>query len=161
MVSKLRISVIVNLFYLLLDTQDEVVGLVLVEFEDALHLDFHEAEDVVLGHLADKLGIIGGETLIDILAGGIHIRCVLKGFSLVDALLDEDFLQRGKMELFEQFALAYLQFLPQQVFGVVCGVAQQVADSEELRPFVDDDAAVGRDVDFAVGKGIEGVDGLV
>ena len=65
------------------------------------------------------------------------------------------------MQLLQQLVLAYLQFLAYQVLGAVGRVAQHVADGEELRLLVLDNAAVGRDVDLAVGEGIEGVDGLV
>ena len=57
--------------------------------------------------------------------------------------------------------LAYLQFFAQERLGELYGGAQHVADGEELGFVVFDDAAVGRNVDFAVGEGIEGVDGFV
>ena len=65
------------------------------------------------------------------------------------------------MQLFEEFVLAYLEFLADEVFRAVHAVAQHITDGEELRLVVLDHATVRRDVDFAVGKGIEGVDGLV
>ncbi len=40
-------------------------------------------------------------------------------------------------------------------------MAQHIADGEELRLVVLDDAAVGRDVDFAVAEGIEGIHGFI
>ena len=139
----------------------EFLGLVFVELQDAVHLDFHEAQYVVLGHLAYHLRVEGCEPLVHIGAGGVHVGSVLEGAALVDALLDENLLQRAEVQLFEQFAAPYLQFAAQQVHGVVYGVAQHVADGEKLRFVVLNHAAVGRDVHLAVGEGVEGVDGLV
>ena len=65
------------------------------------------------------------------------------------------------MILLEQFVLADFQLLTDEVFRTIDRVSQYVADGEELRFVVLDDAAVGRDVDFAVGEGIKGIDGLV
>ena len=50
------------------------------------------------------------------------------------------------MILFEQFVLAYLKLLAQEVLGVIYRMAEHVVDSEELRLVVLDDTAVGRGV---------------
>ena len=65
------------------------------------------------------------------------------------------------MQLLLKLALADLQFLADEVFRAVDAVAQHVADGQELWFLVADDTAVGRDVDLAVGEGIEGVNRLV
>ena len=65
------------------------------------------------------------------------------------------------MILLEQFVLADFQLLTDEVFCTIDRVSQYVADGEKLRFVVLDDAAVGRDVDLAVGEGVEGIDGLV
>ena len=147
-------QVAVNLLYLLLNARHEFVGLVLIKLQYALHLDFEELEDVVLGHLAHKLRIIRREPLVDMLAYRINVRGLFKLAVLIDAFLDENFLERRKVKLLEQFALTYLQFLPQEVLGVVNRMSEHVADSEELRLVGLDDAAVGRDVHLAVREGI-------
>ena len=49
------VKVTVNLLNLRLDVRHQFVRLVLVELQDALHLDFHEAYDVVFCNLAHKL----------------------------------------------------------------------------------------------------------
>ena len=154
-------EVAVDLFYLSLDARHKLVGLVLVELQDTLHLDFEELEDVILSHLAHKLRIIRSEPLVDMLTDGIHVRGLFELAVLVYAFLNEYLLKRGEVELFEQFALAYLEFLAEQVLGVIYRMAEHVADSEELRLVVLDDAAVGRDVHLAVGEGIKGVERLV
>ena len=154
-------QVFVDVGNLCFDAGDELVVLVFREFGDALHLDFEQTEDVLLAHLADELRIEGGEPFVDVFAelvGGVGI---LEGFAFVDALFDEDAFQGGEEELFFQLVLAYLQFFAQERLGELYGGAQHVADGEELGFVVFDDAAVGRNVDFAVGEGIEGIDGFV
>ena len=154
-------KVAVDVFYLCLDACHELVGTVFVELQDALHLYLEQAEDVVFGHLANKLRIVWRESLVDMGADGIDVGRLLKFAVLVDALLDEYLLERGEMELFEELAAAYLEFAAEEGLGVLGTVAQHVAHGEELRLVVGDDAAVGRDVDLAVGEGVEGVKGLV
>ena len=65
------------------------------------------------------------------------------------------------MQLFKQFALANLQLKPQQLLGAFNGAAQQFANGEEYRGVVVNDAAAWGDAYFAVGKGVERVNGLV
>ena len=65
------------------------------------------------------------------------------------------------MQLFEQFALSYLQFLLYESLGALHGVTQHVAHREETGLVVFYHAAVGRYVQLAVGEGVEGVEGLV
>ena len=112
-------QVAVNLLYLSLDAGREFVGLVLIKLQYALHLDFKEFEDVVLGHLAHKLGVIGSESLVDMLAHCIHVGSLFKLAVFINAFLDKYLFERSKMILFEQFGLAYLEFLTQQVLGVI------------------------------------------
>ena len=83
-------QVAVDLLYLCLDARHEFVGLVLIKLQYALHLYFEEFEDVVLGHLAHKLGIIGSEPLVDMLAHCIHIGSLFKLAVLVYPLLDKN-----------------------------------------------------------------------
>ena len=65
------------------------------------------------------------------------------------------------MQLFQKLTLSDFEFLTNKVFRAVHAVAQHIADSQELRLVVLDHAAVGRDANLAISKGIEGVDGLV
>ncbi|CDD83622.1 unknown [Bacteroides sp. CAG:462] len=147
--------------YLLVHACDGLVRLVAVELEDASHLYFHQAEDVVLRHFTDELRVEGGQTLVDVCAGGIHVLRLFERTVLVDALLNEYLLEGGEVQAFLQLSLAYLQFAPQQVEGVVHRLAQHVAHTEEVGLLVVDDAAVGRDVHLAVCAGIERVERLV
>ena len=92
-----------------------------------MHLDFEQFQYVVLGHLAYHLWIIRGESLVDMFANGINIGCLFKFLILIDALLDEDALQRLEVQLLLQFALTDFQFLTNQVLGAVNRVAQHIA----------------------------------
>ena len=65
------------------------------------------------------------------------------------------------MQGFHRLATLDFKFLAQDVACAVHAVAQHVAHSEELRFLVHDDAAVGPDGDFAVGEGIQGINGDV
>ena len=154
-------QVALYLLDLCLQSRHELVGLVLVELQDALHLDLEQLQDIVLRHLTHEGGVVGRQSFVNMFADLVDVGCLLEFLVLIDAFLDKDFLQRLEVELFEQFVLADLEFLTDEVLRAVCRVAQHVADGEELWLVVLDDATVGRDVDLAVGKGIEGVDGLV
>ena len=151
----------VNLFDVGFHAGDGFFGLVGVELEDARHLDFHQPQDVVLGHLAYEGGVVGRQAQVDVLAGGVHVRGLFELAVLVDALFDEYFFERGEVQAFHDFATAYLEFAAKQGQGVVYGLAQHVAHGEEVGLLSVDDAAVGRDAHLAVGEGVEGVDGLV
>ena len=152
---------LVNLRHLFLDTRDELVGLVLVELEDACHLYLHEAEDVIAGDLADKVFLEGFQTRVNVCHGGIHVLCLLKLLVLIDALFNEDAFQAGKMEALHQLAPADETFLAQEGQCVVHVASEHLAHRKEAGLVVVNDAAVGADAHLAVGAGIEGVDGLV
>ena len=145
----------------LLHTCDEFVGFFLIEFEDAGHLDFHQAEDVVARHFANHLRVEGRQALVDVGAGGLHVFGVLKAAVFVDALLDKYLFERGKVERLHKFAAADFQFAAQEVAGVVNGGAEHIADTEEAGFLVVDDAAVGRDGDLAIRECVKRIDGLV
>ena len=151
----------VYLLDFVLDGGNVLLRLVLVELEDARHTNLHQAQDVLLRHLAHHLRIPGRQTLVDPLAGFVHRLGLLKLAVLVDTLLDEDLLQRSEMQLLRKLSLANETLLFEQIERVVHTALEHIAHGEEHRLAVVDDAAVGRDALFAVGAGIEGVDGLV
>ena len=151
----------VYLLYLGPDGGNVLLRLVLVELEDARHTNLHQAQDVLLRHLAHHLRIPGRQTLVDPLAGFVHRLGLLKLTVLVDALLDEDLLQGSEMQLLRKLSLANETLLLEQIERVVHAALEHVAHGEEHRLAVVDDAAVGRDAFLAVGAGIEGVYGLV
>ena len=112
-------QLLVYLCYLLFDACYVLLGLVLVELQDARHLDFHESQDVLLCHLPYELGVVGREAFVDMLAGCIHRGGILELLVLVDALLDEYLFQTGKVQLFQQFSAPYEAFLAQQFQGAI------------------------------------------
>ena len=101
-------QVAVYLFNLGLDTCHQLVGLVLVELQDTLHLDFQQLEDVILCHLTYQLWVEGCQAFIDILTDGIDGWCLLEFLILIDTFFDKNLFQRTEMQLFHQLALAYL-----------------------------------------------------
>ena len=133
----------VNLFDVGFHAGDGFFGLVGVELEDTRHLDFHQPQDVVLGHLAYEGRVVGRQAQVDVLAGGVHVRGLFELAVLVDALFDEYFFERGEVQAFHDFATAYLEFAAKQGQGVVYGLAQHVAHGEEVGLLSVDDAAVG------------------
>ena len=151
----------VNIFNFFFDACNEFIGLVLVELQYALHLYFHEPQDVFFGYLANHLRIVWCEPVVDMFADGVHVGRVFEFLVFVDALLDEDFLQRVEMQLFQEFSLPDFQFTAQKSHRAVDRVAEHVGNRQELRLVVLDDTAVGGDVYLAIGECIECVDGLV
>ena len=137
------VQLAVDLLYLLLDAGDELVGLVLVELQDAGHLDFHQAQDVFLRYLAYHLGVPWGESFVDPQTGLVHRLGILELSVLVDALLDEDTLQRGEVQALHQLALADETLLPEQLQRGIDISLEHLAYGEETGLAVVDDAAVG------------------
>ena len=93
-------QVAIDFFNLCLDASHEFIGLVLIELQNALHLDFQQLQDVVLRDLANHLRIEGCQALVDVFTHSIDIGRLFEFFVLIDAFLDEDFLQRAEMQLF-------------------------------------------------------------
>ena len=82
-------QVVVGLGNVSFQPGDGFVCLVLVEFQNARHLDIHQLEDVFLRHFADELRIKRSQALVDVLACRIHRLGLLELFVLVDAFFDE------------------------------------------------------------------------
>ena len=93
--------------------------------------------------------------------GGGFVCSFFEGLVLVDALFDEDALERSPEVLLFLLAEEDFQFLAEEILRALNAVAQELADSREEWLLFVDDAAVGRDADFAVGEGIECVNGFV
>ena len=68
---------------------NELVGLVLVELQDARHLDFHQAEQVVARNGAHQLRVERHEPHVDVRAGSAERGGLLELAVLVDALFYE------------------------------------------------------------------------
>ena len=154
-------QVTVYLLYLGLDTGHQFVGFLLVEFQNALHLDFQQAQDIVLSHLTYQLWIERCESVVDMLADLIYIGRLLEFLVLIDTFFDEYLFQRAEMILLQQFVLANLQFLTNQVLGALYAMDKHIAHRQELWLVIFDDTAVGRDVNLTIREGIQGIDGLV
>ena len=112
-------QVAVDLLDLRLQTRHQLVGLVLVEFQDALHLDFQQLQDVVLRYLAHQRGVVGRQAVVDMFADGIDGGRLFKFLILIDPLLDKDLFKRLEVELFQKFVLADLEFLTDEVLCAI------------------------------------------
>ena len=93
--------------------------------------------------------------------GRVHVRRLFELLILIDALLDEDPLERGVEEFLAQFAAFDLQLCAQQPERLLGGVSQHLADGHESRLVVLDHAAIHVHALLAVGEGVERVDRLV
>ena len=87
------VQVAVDACNLVVDAGNELVGFVFVEFQDALHLDFQQSQNIIFSHLAHHLRIVGRQSLVDMLTNSIHVGRLFEFLVLINALLDEDFLQ--------------------------------------------------------------------
>ena len=154
-------QVAVYFLYLRLDARHQLVSLLLVEFQDALHLYFQQFQYVVLRHLAHQGGVVRRQSFVNMLAYGVNVGCLLKFLVLIDAFLDEYLLQRLEVQLLQQLALPDFQLLANQVFRAFRRVFQHIAHRQELWLVVLNHTAVGRYVDFAVREGIQRIQCLV
>ena len=145
----------------LLDVGHQLVGLVLVELQNALHLDFQEPQNVVAGHFANQVFLERFQTSIDVRHGSVERFGLLEFLVFIDAFLDENALQRREEILLFEFTFANFEFPTQQVHRRIGIVAKHVGNRQELRFSAVDDATVGRNADFAIRESIERVDGLV
>ena len=97
---------LVDLLDFVFDAGYVFLGLILVELQDACHLDVHEAQDVVLCHLTHHLRVPRCQSFVNPFAGRVHRLGILKLLVLVDAFLDEDLFQCGEVQSLQEFTLA-------------------------------------------------------
>ena len=83
-----------------LDAGNVFLGLILVELQDAGHLDFHEAEDIFLSYLAHELRIVRSQAVVDVCTSGIHVLGLFEFLVLVDTFFDENLFQRSEVQGF-------------------------------------------------------------
>ena len=157
---------------------DEVVQVVLHFVH--VELDFgelvHRGLDVEFGNLADGLfaerkHVVAGDLLPEKRAVGVEgafdaVDLCIPGFGillqlLIDAFFEEDFLQGNLVPLLAQLVKLDFQLFAQQVEGVLGVDAQDVLDVGEDGLAVPYYAGIGGVGDFAVGEGVECVNGLV
>ena len=139
----------------------QFVSLVFGEFQYALHLYLHEAQDIVFGHLPHKLRIERCEAFVDMLTCSIHGSRILVFLVLIYAFLYKYLLKRTEEELLKEFLATNLQFALEQGHSLVGAALEHITNGEELRFLVFDDAAVRRNAYLTIGEGIEGIEGLV
>jgi hypothetical protein len=152
-------EVVADCLHLLLDAFYLVVGLRRIVFRNADEAQFGQLHHILARHLAPQQLFEGFEACVH---GIVSLLARFAAFDgLIDFVLDEDAFERGHVPLLVEFAEADAQFRAEQVFGAFGTPAQDFADADEVRLLVGYDARVGRYGDFAVGEGVQGVDGLV
>ena len=104
-------QVMVYALHLVLYSGNQLIGLVLVEFQYALHLYLHEPEDVVACNFSYEAGFEGREFLVHKGYGLVHVLGLLKSSFLIYAFLNEYFLKRSEEQLLHQLSAPYLQLL--------------------------------------------------
>ena len=135
-------QLMVYLLYLFLDGSNVLLGLVLVELQDAGHLDVHQLQDVVLSHLTHHLRIVWCQSLINPFASSIHRLCLLELFVLIDSFFYENLLKSGKVQALHQLTTTDEPFLSQQCQRVVNTCTQHITYGKELRLSVLNDTTV-------------------
>ena len=155
------LQVVLYALYFGLDAGYQLLGFLLVEAQDACHLDFEQAQIVLTRDFAVEAGFVGLETLAQMGRNGVEVLRIFKVLVLIHSLLNENLLQTGEVETFEEFVAAYLEFAAQQLFGGIDVVAQDIAHGKELRFVVADDDAVGGDAHLAVRESVERINGFV
>ena len=143
-----------------------LVGLETVELRNALDADFGEAREVVLRQRAAQhdTGVIG----LGFLAFNAHefaqaffnrFEDFGPGFAFlnlaVNAIFDENLLQRGVVPLLPQLLLPDFEFTLQQPHGGFSALAQHIFHAHKAGLVIDNDASVGRDADFTIGEGVQ------
>ena len=81
---------IIHSGYLLLHLCNQFIAFLGVELQDASHLDLHQFQDIIAGHLPHQSWLKGFQTMIDMSHCLIHILGILKLGILIDPLFDED-----------------------------------------------------------------------
>ena len=151
----------VDFFDVFLDAGNVLVRLVLVEFQDTCHLDFHQAEDVFLRYFTHEHRIERSQAFVDVFTSGIHVLGLFEFLILVDAFFDEDFFERGEVQAFEQFSPTDFKLFAEESEGIVCRLPEHIAYGEEMRLLLVDDTTVGRDAHLAIREGVERIQCLV
>ena len=151
-----------RLLHALLDLLHRLVGLEAVVGGDALDADLGEADDVVVGHLAAQLLEERLQAVADFREHALPGLRFLD--APVDALLDENALERIPVPLLFEFAELDLELaLEERLRGIDAGL-EDVADAEELRLVVaglriaDDDARGGVELHLAAREDVELLD---
>ena len=88
-------DVVTELSHILLDLQECRLVLGEVEAKDTCHTQLQEAAQVVRRHWADEAISKGLDTLSDMLESRGFVGSFFEGLILIDALLDEDALERS------------------------------------------------------------------
>ena len=136
-------DVVTELCHILLDLQECRLVLRKVEAQDTCHTQLQKAAQVVRRHWAEEAISEGLDALSDMLESSGFVRSFFEGLILIDALLDEDALERSTEVLLFLLREEDLQLFTEEELRALYAVAQELADGREERLLLVDDAAVG------------------
>lgn len=159
------VDIVLRLAHILLEGNEFILSSLAIELEDTRHLDFEQVEDIVAGHAAHQLDVIGLEigleAGIDMSNCGIDVLGLLKLLILINTLLDENLLEGEGVPLLSELIEKDLQLLAEEIHGAIRAMAKDFGNAHKVWLAVHNDASVGRDGDFAIREGVEGIDGLI
>ena len=139
------------------EAPDLFVGAEAIVLGNTLYLNLSETDDVVAGDLAFEKFFERVEAFVDRFDHGFP------GFAFlniaVDAVLDEDALQRTVVPLVIELAEEDFEFLEKERLGLEGAVLQDLGNRHEVRAAFVNDAGIGRDADLAIGKPEKGLAG--
>ena len=144
---------------IILYAADLVVGLVGIVTRYADELQLRQALHILQRNLAAQQLLEGVQALVHGRVGLFMRTAPLD--ELIELVLDEDTLQRGRMPRLVQLVKAYFKLTAQQTPRILGRAAENLLHTHEVRLLVTDNARIGRDGYLARGEGVEGVDGLV
>ena len=136
-------DVVTKLSHILLDLQECSLVLGEIEAQDTCHTQLQQAAQVVRRHWAEEAIGKGFDALSDMCESRGFVGSFFEGLILIDALLDEDSLERSPEVLLFLLREEDLQLFAEEVLRALYAVAQELADGREERLLLVDDAAVG------------------
>ena len=114
-------QVAVYLFNFCLDAGHQLVGFVLVELQDALHLNLQQTQYIVLCHLSYEGGVVGRQTLINMFTDTVDVGSLFEFLIFVNAFVIE---KEDGREMFS---------VPAQQLAAIYNDGSADMDSEERR----------------------------
>ena len=138
-----------------------VVGFIGIEFQDSGHPNFHQLQYIFAGNFPFQFWLPWQQAQIDMINCLIHIGRIFECFIFIDPFLDEYFFERRIMPCFFKFTTFNFKFKLQQGNGLISIDPEDFADSNKLRFIIFNDTTVGRNRNFAIGKGKQGINGFI
>ena len=138
-----------------------LVGFVAVELREPARLYFKQLQYVVTRHLAVKRRFPRLKATVDVSYCLVEVAAIFKFLVFVHPLLYENLFERRKVYRLKRLSTLYFKLSTQHILGVIDVVAQYITHRQEFRFLVLYYAAIWRNACLAIGKRVQGIDGLV